>query len=99
MDIEVFGEKHRFRTNLDSETAKRIQDHLKREFSKVCEDSNIYRTGTEKVIAMTAVALNIAKEKIELERENSELRRQFESRTEHLLEILRKELEGTVRAG
>ena len=96
MDIEVFGEKHRFRTNLDSETAKRIQDHLKREFSKVCKDSSIYRTGTEKIIAMTAVALNIAKENIELEKENCELKRQFESRTEHLLEILERGLGGSV---
>ncbi len=96
MDIEVFGETHRFRTNLDSETAKRIQDHLKREYSKVCKDSSNYKTGTEKIIAMTAVALNIAKDHIELEQENSELKRQFEMRTEHLLEILEREIEESV---
>ena len=92
----MFGEKHRFRTNLDSETAKKIQDHFKNEFSKVCKDSYGYRTGTEKVIAMTAVALNIAKENIELEKENSELKRQFEMRTEKLLEILKRGLEGSI---
>ena len=92
LDIEVFGEKHRFRTNLDSETAKRIQNHLEREFSKVCQDSLIYRTGTEKIIAMTAVALNVAKENVELRKENSELRRQFKMRSEYLMEILEKGL-------
>ena len=77
---------------MDSETAKTILDQLEKEFLKVQGHVPKNKTGNDKVVAMTAVALNLAKENVELKIENSKLKTQIEERSENLLKILEREI-------
>ncbi len=94
LDIELFGEMHRFRTNLESSRAKTVLNHLRKEVSKVQAQMPNSDAEAGKVIILTAVALNIANENFELKNHNSKFEKKIENRSEDLIRILDKSIAG-----
>lgn len=88
LEIELFGEKHRFRTNLEDSRAKSILNQLRKEISKVQAQMCNKDNEIGKIIILTAVALNIANENYELRNQNFEMEKQIEKRSEDLIKIL-----------
>ncbi len=93
LDIELFGEKHRFRTNLESSRAKTVLNQLMREVSKVQAQMGNNDTENGQIIVLTAAALNIANENFELRWQALELEKKIERRSEDLIRILDKGIE------
>ncbi len=88
--IELFGERHKFKTDLEPNQAEAVVELLLKEIFRVQNSHGEKSLGINNVAILIIAALNIAKENIELKNRNSKIVRQIFNRSEKLIKNLDK---------
>jgi hypothetical protein len=96
LDIEIFGEKHRFKTNLESSLAESIQDRIEKEVFKAQKQFQNIESEKNKVVVLLQVALIFAKENFELKNGELNMQTQIVERANKIIELLDKNIELTL---
>ena len=99
LKIEIFGERHKFKTNLEPDQAEAVVELLLNEISRVQNCQGEKSSGINNVAIMIIAALNIAKENFEMKNQNSAIVHQISSRSDKLIKnldlCLKREKQGT----
>lgn len=94
LQIELFGERYKFKTDLGPKQAEKVVKLLQNEISSIQDTQVNKSSGMNNVAILIIVALNIARENIELKNQNLKMMHQIFHRSEELIKHLDKSLEG-----
>jgi len=86
--IELFGQPHTFKANLEVTKVKEVADFLVREVARVENQQSGQTSNISKLAVLMLAALNIANEHMELKKNYAELLRDVTSRSEKLIQTL-----------
>jgi hypothetical protein len=88
LNIKLFGESYKFKTNLEMVQAEKVVDLLTKEISSVQDQFSDGISEQNKKVVLVMAALNLAKKNIELIDLNSEMKLSIGKRSKDLLKIL-----------
>ena len=86
--IELFGQKHTFKSNSEVTKAEEVADFLIREVTRVENLQTDQSSKMSNLAILMLAALNIANEHMELKRDHSKLLEDVSSRTANLIRAL-----------
>ena len=86
--IELFGQPHTFKANLEVAKVKEVADLVVREVARVENQQSGQTSNISKLAVLMLAALNIANEHMELKKNYAELLRDVTSRSEKLIQTL-----------
>ena len=86
--IELFGQPHTFKANLEVAKVKEVADLLVREVARVENQQSDQTSNISKLAILMLAALNIANEHLELKNNYSKLLRDVTNRTSKLIRTL-----------
>ena len=86
--IELFGQPHTFKANLEVAKVKEVADLVVREVVRVEDQQSGQTSNISKLAVLMLAALNIANEHMELKKNYAELLRDVTSRSEKLIQTL-----------
>jgi len=86
--IELFGQPHTFKANLEVAKVKEVADLVVREVTRVENQQSGQTSNISKLAVLMLAALNIANEHMELKKNYAELLRDVTSRSEKLIQTL-----------
>lgn len=93
MNIKLFGESYKFKTNLEMVQAEKVVNLLTQEVQSVQNQFAEEMSDPKKMMILVVAALNLAKKNIELLNANSEIKLKIGKRSKDILEILDKSLD------
>lgn len=88
MNIQLFGESYKFKTNLEMVQAEKVVNLLTKEVLSVQDQYHDAISEKNKLVVLVVAALNLAKKNIELLNLNNEFRVKIDERSKELLKIL-----------
>lgn len=88
MNIKLFGESYKFKTNLEMVQAQKVVDLLTQEISSIQDQFSEGTSEQNKKVVLVMAALNLAKKNIELVNLNREMKLSIGKRSKDLLKIL-----------
>lgn len=88
MNIQLFGESYKFKTNLEMVQAEKVVNLLTKEVLSVQDQYHDAISEKNKLVVLVVAALNLAKKNIELLNLNNEFRVKIDERSKELLQIL-----------
>ena len=86
--IELFGQPHTFKANLEVAKVKEVADILVTEVARVENQQSGQSSNISKLAILMLAALNIANENMELKRNYSKFLRDVTNRTSNLIHTL-----------
>ena len=86
--IELFGQPHTFKANLEVSKVKEVADLLVKEVARVENQQSGQSSNISKLAILMLAALNIANENMELKRNYSKFLRDVTNRTSKLIHTL-----------
>ncbi len=92
MNIKLFGESYKFKTNLEMVQAEKVVNLLTQEVLSVQNQFAEEMSDPKKMMVLVVAALNLAKRNIELLNANNEIKLKIGKRSKDILEILDKSL-------
>lgn len=92
MNIKLFGESYKFKTNLEMVQAEKVVNLLTQEVLSVQNQFAEEMSDPKKMMVLVVAALNLAKRNIELVNANNEIKLKIGKRSKDILEILDKSL-------
>lgn len=93
MNIKLFGESYKFKTNLEMVQAEKVVNLLTQEVQLVQNQFAEEMSDPKKMMILVVAALNLAKKNIELINTNNEIKLKIGKRSKDILEILDKSLD------
>jgi hypothetical protein len=92
LNIKLFGESYKFKTNLEMVQAEKVVNLLTQEVLSVQNQFAEEMSDPKKMMVLVVAALNLAKRNIELVNANNEIKLKIGKRSRDILEILDKSL-------
>jgi len=92
LNIKLFGESYKFKTNLEMVQAEKVVNLLTQEVLSVQNQFAEEMSDPKKMMVLVVAALNLAKRNIELLNANNEIKLKIGKRSKDILEILDKSL-------